>query len=97
MDGYNNQNNICYSRHKCNPMPLMAAQVSMDYGDQGEVAGRSEISSGEQGSKVSPEMVPGMAYVPPQEWGTTYPIDQGLNRGTIFPVLDLPFVAGRCR
>lgn len=39
----------------------------------------------------------GIAYVPWQKWGATYPIDEGLNRGTIFPELDLPFVMGRCR
>lgn len=38
-----------------------------------------------------------MGYVPWQQWGQTYPLEQGLNRGTIFPELDLPFVMGRCR
>lgn len=38
-----------------------------------------------------------MAYVPWQKWKQTYSLEQGLNRGTIFPELDLPFVMGRCR
>lgn len=38
-----------------------------------------------------------MAYVPWQRWKQTYSLEQGLNRGTIFPELDLPFVMGRCR
>lgn len=38
-----------------------------------------------------------MAYVPWQRWRQTYSLEQGLNRGTIFPELDLPFVMGRCR
>lgn len=38
-----------------------------------------------------------MAYVPWQQWKQTYAIDRGLQRGTIFPELDLPFVMGRCR
>lgn len=39
----------------------------------------------------------GMGYVPWQQWQQTYSLEQGLNRGTIFPDLDLPFVMGRCR
>lgn len=38
-----------------------------------------------------------MAYVPWQQWEQTYTLDRGLQRGTIFPELDLPFVMGRCR
>lgn len=38
----------------------------------------------------------GMGYVPWQQWQQTYPLEQGFNRGTIFPDLDLPFVMGRC-
>lgn len=38
-----------------------------------------------------------MGYVPWQRWKQTYSLEQGLNRGTIFPELDLPFVMGRCR
>lgn len=38
-----------------------------------------------------------MAYVPWQQWSQTYPIDQALIRGTLFPELDFPFVMGRCR
>lgn len=32
-----------------------------------------------------------MAYVPWQKWTSTYPLDEGLHKGTIFPDLDLPF------
>jgi len=32
----------------------------------------------------------GYAYVPMQEFGETYPPQQGIERGTIFPDLDLP-------
>lgn len=39
----------------------------------------------------------GMAYVPWQKWQQPYPIEQGFNRGTIFPELDLPFMMGRCQ
>ena len=36
-------------------------------------------------------MVLAMAYVPWQRWQETYPLEEGLHRGTIFPELDLPF------
>lgn len=32
----------------------------------------------------------GYAYVPVQEFCETYPPEQGMERGTIFPDLDLP-------
>ena len=32
-----------------------------------------------------------MLYVPFQQWKTTYSLEAGLSRGTIFPKLDLPF------
>lgn len=32
----------------------------------------------------------GYAYVPMQHFGEIYPPEQGLERGTIFPELDLP-------
>jgi hypothetical protein len=35
-----------------------------------------------------------MAYVPWQSWCETYKPAQALHRGTIFPELDLPFLAG---
>lgn len=38
-----------------------------------------------------------MGYVPKQRWGQTYPPAQGLDRGTIFPELDRPFLTGRCQ
>lgn len=37
-----------------------------------------------------------MAYVPWQQWGEIYPLNTGLQRGTIFPELDKPFFKGRC-
>ncbi len=32
-----------------------------------------------------------MSYTPMQQWKTTYSLEKGLSRGTIFPELDLPF------
>ena len=40
-----------------------------------------------------------MAYVPMQGWSQTYDPAVGLQRGTVFPELDLPFmvIGGVCR
>lgn len=38
-----------------------------------------------------------MAYVPYQECNDVYPCEKALQMGTIFPVLDKPFLAGCCR
>ena len=35
-----------------------------------------------------------MAYVPFQKWRSTYPLEKALERGTLFPDLDLPFKGG---
>ncbi|MGN0613669.1 MAG: spore coat associated protein CotJA [Porcipelethomonas sp.] len=32
-----------------------------------------------------------MAYVPFQQWGRTYDVEKGFERGTVFPELDFPF------
>ena len=37
-----------------------------------------------------------MAYVPWQQWQTTYSPERGLVQGTIFPDLDLKFAFGGC-
>lgn len=33
-----------------------------------------------------------MAYVPMQKWGELYTSSVALDRGTLFPPLDLPFI-----
>lgn len=38
-----------------------------------------------------------MAYVPMQRWSEPYNMERALERGTIFPELDLPFLMGRCQ
>lgn len=40
---------------------------------------------------VTPEA---MAYIPFQQFGTTYEPEKGLKNGTIFPELDKPFLGG---
>lgn len=41
-------------------------------------------------------MVLAMSYVPVQQWNTLYEIEEGFDRGTIFPELDKPFMGGGC-
>ena len=43
--------------------------------------------------------VPVMAYVPFQQYSAVYQPEVGLERGTIFPELDKPFIGkrGNCR
>lgn len=38
----------------------------------------------------------GMTYTPWQRWGETYNAEKALERGTLFPVLDMPFAGRRC-
>lgn len=38
-----------------------------------------------------------MAYVPFQQWGDVYSMDEALNRGTLFPDLEFPFERGGTR
>ena len=35
-------------------------------------------------------MRPGYAYVPPQKFDCTYSLEEALEKGTLFPILDLP-------
>ena len=49
------------------------------------------------GLSALPETVAvAMAYIPFQECNDVYPCDKALCAGTVFPVLDKPFLAGCC-
>lgn len=49
-----------------------------------------EISTGR--SPLPDVVVPGMAYVPFQQWTEIlYTPDEALQNGTLFPILDKPF------
>lgn len=59
---------------------------------------RREASEPRRSGEACIDRMPiAMGYVPCQQWSQTYPLDKSLERGTIFPELDLPFVMGRCR
>ena len=40
------------------------------------------------------DMVVAMAYVPWQQWGNVYTVEEAYSKGTLFPDLDKPFLAG---
>lgn len=48
----------------------------------------------DKGNKPCPHMVLAMAYVLDQTWETPYDVNEGLQRGTLFPGLDKPFLGG---
>lgn len=48
-------------------------------------------------SRLPETMAVAMAYVPYQECNDVYPCEKALWQGTVFPVLDKPFLAGCCR
>ncbi|MCI6771809.1 MAG: spore coat associated protein CotJA [Oscillospiraceae bacterium] len=48
-------------------------------------------------SALPEKTVVAMAYIPYQECNDVYPCDKALCVGTVFPVLDKPFLAGCCR
>ncbi len=57
-----------------------------------QLAVQMEEAAMQRPKSVFPSVTPpGMSYVPFQQWGEVYDADTGLKRGTMFPVLDLPF------
>ncbi|MBO5459937.1 MAG: spore coat associated protein CotJA [Lachnospira sp.] len=47
-------------------------------------------------NKKRPQQVVGMAYVPWQNWGELYEPAKALQCGTLFAVLNKPFIGCRC-
>ena len=46
-------------------------------------------------SPLPADTVPAMAYVPFQQQGRQYSFEQAIDKGTLFPVLNKPFLCGR--
>ena len=53
------------------------------------MAGRTDQSFSDMAKQV-----PAMAYVPYQQWDTTFSAEEGFPKGTIFPQLYKPFCPG---
>lgn len=97
MNGYYNRGSGQIPRVKMTPPPgldtncdsnvKMMTLPAYDYECEDNYENRTNVE----------EAPLGMAYVPWQMWGSVYSLSQGLERGTIFPELDLPFMIGRCR
>lgn len=59
---------------------------------------RNRQGCAEGGTSALPKNpVVAMAYVPYQECNDVYSCDKALSVGTVFPVLDKPFLAGCCK
>ena len=48
-----------------------------------------------RGCRTTCTPLPGMAYVPFQQWSETYEPARALDDGTLFPVLNKPFYGRR--
>lgn len=82
MDCSNRQAGSCVRRPQLSPFE------TVDMGCPATAACRNRRNEGCSGMPV------GMGYVPWQQWGQTYSMEQGLKQGTIFPELDYPFLGG---
>lgn len=54
----------------------------------------SQYTDSDERKSMCSKMVVAMAYVPVQEWETPYDALGGLDRGTLFPSLDKPWLGG---
>ncbi len=51
-----------------------------------------DVQSNREERTVFPAVTPvGMAYVPFQQWGNIYKSGEGFEKGTMFPILYMPF------
>lgn len=73
--------------------------MSCGCGDSGNSAGDGDISQdGNNFDHMKLGDLPlAMSYVPWQKWGQHYTLEEGLDAGTIFPDLNLPFRGGMRR
>lgn len=90
------------SRHDCDctdNVPVNSAATQGGITDGMAEGASSAPRDGADGTETRFSDMPlAMAYVKWQSWDTTYDTATGLRRGTIFPGLDLPFLAYRgCR
>ena len=93
MDRCNNQYNGFPRRQQMSSPPCMNMNYESSTNPQPFHMAPSCI---QHQRSSSPDMPIGMGYVPIQKWMQTYPMDQALKRGTIFPELDYPFLGRRC-
>ncbi|EMS72332.1 spore coat associated protein CotJA [Ruminiclostridium cellobioparum] len=54
----------------------------------------SQYTDSDERKSMCEKMVVAMAYVPDQDWETPYDTLGGLDRGTLFPSLDKPWLGG---
>lgn len=56
--------------------------------------GYCEVARDTVRDSLCEHMVPAMVYMLMQEWGSMYEVEDGFSRGTVFPILDKPFMMG---
>lgn len=96
MDRCNNQYNGSPQRPQMPPPPCMNAGYDRPFPPSPMNTMNMTSPRVSSGRDCLSDMPIGMSYVPIQNWMQTYPIEQGLHRGTIFPELDYPFTMRRC-
>ena len=69
----------------------MENKIEMPWNTENSDTWQNERSQTKQAHTID-DMPIGMAYVPMQKWEKIYSPDVALPRGTIFQMLDLPFL-----
>jgi hypothetical protein len=78
MSGRNNQGNMAQNRSNCCNMNRMYPE--------------KRCAGCDRGTEHVDHMMPGMTFVPWQKWEDIYPVEEGLENGTIFKQLNKPFI-----
>lgn len=79
-----------------NPEPAPETPSAAPSTSGGAATGNALGCPNSQAGPFEQQFPVAMAYVPWQQWQTTYSPERGLVQGTIFPDLDLKFAFGGC-
>lgn len=75
------------------PMPLCMDDAGCRPGLIPPINGGNGSGGQRPSDSINPELLSlAMAFVPYQAWETPYELDVAMQRGTIFPSLDKPFI-----
>ena len=79
-----------------NPEPAPETPSAAPSASGSAATGNATGCPNSQAGQFEQQFPVAMAYVPWQQWQTTYSPERGLVQGTIFPDLDLKFAFGGC-
>ena len=100
MDSYTDVSTQCCGRGRMNAFPWdsWGSNPALSYPTPAAPVTQPANMScpSTEGGVLEQQFPVAMAYVPWQQWQTTYAPERGLVQGTIFPDLDLQFNYGRC-